>query len=322
MTRAPLDWESRIGHRITLKDLHVLTQVSRCGSMAKAAAQMGTTQSVVSDSIAKLEAAVDVRLLDRSSRGVEPTVYAQALLRRSHVVFDELREAVRDIEGIADSTTGDVRIACPEFLAGGVVAEAVDSLSAAYPDIHCEVVEADANALEFRQLHERLVDLMVVRVPAAHVDDNLTIEVLFDDPHVVVAGVSSEWAGRTAVSLAELAGQPWVFPSSSIVLDIVSESFEAAGLRPPRAQVVSPFLLMRNRLLSSGRFLSVLPVSVLGHDADRAGLCALPVHLKTRARPVAIVTLQHRSASPAMKLFGERLRRAAKRYASPPSSTP
>ena len=121
MTRKRPDWDSRIGRRLTLRDLHVLSSVARWGSMAKAAAHLSTTQSVVSDAIANLESALGVRLLDRSAKGVEPTVYAKTLLRRTDVVFDELRAGVKDIEALASSTAGEVRIACPEFLAGGLI---------------------------------------------------------------------------------------------------------------------------------------------------------------------------------------------------------
>ena len=46
------DWESRIGRRVTLRDLHVLSTVVRWGSMAKAASHLAMSQSAVSESIA------------------------------------------------------------------------------------------------------------------------------------------------------------------------------------------------------------------------------------------------------------------------------
>ena len=220
-TKARTDWDSRIGRRITLRDLHILSFVVRSGSMAKAATHLSTTQSVVSDAIANLESALEVRLLDRSAKGVEPTIYAKTLLKRSNAVFDELREGVKDIEALADSTTGEVRVACPEFLAGGLIPDAVDGFSRRYPDIVCEVIEADATTLEFRQLQERSVDLMVARIPAAFSDDDLNIEVLFDDPHVVVVGANSPWINRRNVTLADLAEEPWIIPASLIVREIM-----------------------------------------------------------------------------------------------------
>jgi DNA-binding transcriptional LysR family regulator len=282
--------------------------------MAKAAVHLSTTQSVVSDAIANLESALGVRLLDRSAKGVEPTIYAKTLLKRSNVVFDELREGVKDIEALADSTTGEVRVACPEFLAGGLIPDAVDGFSRRYPDIVCEVVEADATTLEFRQLQERSVDLMVARIPTAFSDDGLNIEVLFDDPHVVVVGAKSPWQNRRNVTLADLADEPWIIPASLIVREIMTEAFEAQGLKVPEGKIISSFVLMRNHLLATGRFLTVLPASVLQYNAKQWALRALPIKLRTKARPIAIIMLKTRSVSPAVQLFIEHLRVTAKNY--------
>ena len=314
MTKARTDWDSRIGRRVTLRDLHILSFVVRWGSMAKAATHLSTTQSVVSDAIANLETALGVRLLDRSVRGVEPTIYAKTLLKRVNVVFDELREGIRDIEALADSTAGEVRIACPEFLAGGLIPDVVDGFSRRYPDIVCQVVEADATTLEFRQLQERIVDLMVARVPAAFSDDDLSIEILFNDPHVVVVGAKNPWMKRRNVTLADLAGEPWIIPASLIVREIMKEAFAAQGLRVPEGKIISSFVLMRNHLLATGRFLTVLPISALKYNAKQWQLRALPIKLGTKPRPIAIIMLKNRSVSPAVQLFIEHLRLTAKNY--------
>src|SRR3954453_6756732 len=106
MARALQGWESPIGRRLRLRDLHILSVVVQSGSMARAASQLAMTQPAVSESVASLEAALGVRLLDRSPRGVEPTRYAHALLKRGHVVFDELMQGVRDIEFLANPRVG------------------------------------------------------------------------------------------------------------------------------------------------------------------------------------------------------------------------
>ena len=68
------DWDSRIGRRLKLRDLHVLFAVVQWGSMAKAATHLAMSQPAVSKVIADLEDVLRVRLLDRSSRGIEPTL--------------------------------------------------------------------------------------------------------------------------------------------------------------------------------------------------------------------------------------------------------
>src|SRR5215831_8048729 len=114
-----IDWDSRIGRRIRLRDLHILFAVIQHAGMAKAGAHLNMSQSAVSQAIAAIEHTLGVRLLDRTSRGVEPTIYASALLRRGQAAFDELRTGVNEIESLADPGTGEVRIACGEALSAG-----------------------------------------------------------------------------------------------------------------------------------------------------------------------------------------------------------
>lgn len=81
--------------------------------MGKAARELGISQPAVSEVIAQLEHSLGVKLLDRTSQGVEPNAYGAALLTRSVAAFDEIMQAVKDIEHLADPTTGEIRIGCP-----------------------------------------------------------------------------------------------------------------------------------------------------------------------------------------------------------------
>src|SRR4051794_3421395 len=99
---AKMRLSDRIGRRMKLHDLHVLMAVVQTASMGKAAALLNTTQPAISKSIAELERAVGVRLLDRSHSGVEPTPCGRALLKRGAIVFDELKQGVRDIEFLSE----------------------------------------------------------------------------------------------------------------------------------------------------------------------------------------------------------------------------
>jgi DNA-binding transcriptional LysR family regulator len=100
----------RIGRQMKLHDLHVLMEVTETGSMGRAAVLLSTTQPAISKSIAQLERAIGVPLLERSPKGVEPTPYGRALLKRGTVAFDELKQGVRDIEYLSSPGTGELLI--------------------------------------------------------------------------------------------------------------------------------------------------------------------------------------------------------------------
>src|SRR5262249_88622 len=130
-----IDWESQIGRRLKLHDLHVLSTVVQRGSMAKAAQHLGVSQPSVSEVIANLGHALGVRPLDRSAQGIEPTIYGDALLKRSVVVFDELKQSIRDIEFLSDATTGEVRIGSREAAWFTLLPDAIRRFSQQHPRI-------------------------------------------------------------------------------------------------------------------------------------------------------------------------------------------
>src|SRR5690348_2435051 len=142
-------WENRIGRRLRLRDLHILSVVVQWGSMAKAASHLAMSQPAVSESIASLERTLGVRLLDRSARGAEPTFYARALLKRGDVVFDELMQGVKEIEFLANPKIGEIRVASGDTGAAGLLAPAVDGLLRRYPEIFVRVSQASAEPLEY-----------------------------------------------------------------------------------------------------------------------------------------------------------------------------
>src|SRR5215470_12211178 len=201
----------RIGRRMKLHDLHVLMAVVQAGSMSRAAQLLSTTQSAISRSIADLEHTIGVRLLDRGRHGAEPTEYGRALLDGGTAMFDELRQAVKKIEFLADPTAGEVRIGCSAFLATSFVSAVVDRLSLRYPRIVLHVAPTHTDALH-RGLSERNFDLAITQKFGPFADERLGFETLFDDSFVVLAGVQNSWVHRRSIDLAELVNESWVLP--------------------------------------------------------------------------------------------------------------
>src|ERR1700704_1276129 len=103
---APKPGRERVGRRLKLRDLRILMTVVECGTMGKAAERLAISQPVVSKAIADMEHALGVRLLDRSQRGVEPTPYGRALIKRGIAIFDEMRQGIEEIEFLSDPTAG------------------------------------------------------------------------------------------------------------------------------------------------------------------------------------------------------------------------
>ena len=302
-----IDWESQIGRRLKLRDLHAFFTAVQRGSMSKAARQLGVSQPAVSEAIADLEQALGVRLLDRGPQGIEPTMYGDALLRRSAAVFDELRQCIRDIEFLADPTAGELRIGCPEAVAA-ILPPILESFSREYPRVVLHVDPVNTATLELPGLRERKFDLVVALLLMQRVDDgqgdDLNVEVLFDDHLVIAAGMRSRWARRRKIDLAELVNEPWILATPDTgPYRIVSEAFRARGLDVPKISLMTLSVHLRTNMVASGHFITTFPSSVARLHADRFSLKVLPVDLPVRPWPVAIVTLKNRTLSPGVERF-------------------
>lgn len=302
----------RIGSRMKLQDLHVLMAVVQAGSMGKAALLLNTTQPNISRSIAELERALGVRLLDRHRRGIEPTECGRALLDCGTAAFDELRRGVKSVEFLADPTAGEVRIGSTAFLAASFVSALIDRLSRRHPRIKFQLVTGYIEALH-RDLSERKVDLLFVRSAGPIGDARLHFEFLFEDSYVVTAGAKNRWARQRSIQLSDLAEERWVLPPrESVIGSILTQAFRASGFDYPSATVITDSPHMRVSLLETGRFITVFPASALKFLTRGAALKVLSVELPAARRPNGMVTIADRAVSPVVQLVMDSARELAR----------
>jgi len=140
---------------------------------------------------------------------------------------------------------------------------------------------------------------------------------LFDERVFVVAGTNSPWARRRKIELAELMNEPWAIPPrDTSVGTLFADAFRAQGLDFPRTTVIADSLQLYFALLATGRYLAILPGSMLRFSGKRLGIKVLPVDFPTRPWPVAIVTLKKRTLSPVVHLFMDCVREVAKPLAN------
>jgi DNA-binding transcriptional LysR family regulator len=301
----------QVERRLKLRELRILLTVAKAGSMAKAAAKLAISQPNVSKAIADLEQAFGARLLDRSARGVEPTTYGLAVIKRGVAVFDELRHAVNDVAFLADPTSGELRVGCTDWSAGSV-GLAIERMSRHYPRIKFDVLASDATSLR-RELRSRTIEVFVaMRLDTLDTDDFET-EMLYDDSLVVVVDAQHPLARRRNVTLAELMKEPWVMPPvDSTAASDIRDAFQRSGLTPSNTVVNTYSAVLRSNLVATARFVTVLPKSMIDVVRKSHSLKALSVRLPTRQRTIAIIVLKKRMLSPIAQLFIETVRSVAK----------
>jgi DNA-binding transcriptional LysR family regulator len=154
---------------------------------------------------------------------------------------------VEEIDFLSDPTAGEVRIGAPEPVAAAIIAPVIEQVSGQYPRMDFHVLAGDLS-MPHRQLAERKLELVISRLlgPAS---DEQSVEVLFHDPFVVVAGKDNPLTRQRKLSLADLMEQRWTLqPGDSGFGSLVVDAFRAAGLALPHLTVATTSFDLRGIL--------------------------------------------------------------------------
>src|SRR5882724_11308012 len=202
----------RMDRRVKLRDLHVLVAVANSGSISRAAERLAISHPVVSRTISDLEHTLGVRLFDRSSHGVEPTMYGRAFLDCGVAIFDDLRRGMQRLEFLSDPTSGEVRIASYDVMMAGFIPTVIDRLARVHPKMVFQTIQGGDNHFLRTTLRERKVDVAITRRIQAIGDPDVVTEILFQDPLFVVTGPRNRWVARRTIDFSELSNEPWILP--------------------------------------------------------------------------------------------------------------
>jgi len=94
----------------------------------------------------------------------------------------------------------------------------------------------------------------------------------------------------------------------TVVGALIVEGFRSAGAALPTPRIVSNSMAIRTRLVATGRFLTMLPSSIVHFGAERLRLKTLPVTLPLRSQPAQIMALKDRTPNAIARLFIDELR--------------
>ena len=287
--------------------------------MRKAAGPFSLTQPAVSKAVAELEGALGVALLERTRQGVAVTAAGRLLIKRAQATFDELQHGLRELADLKDPESGDIRLACSEPVVGGLMSVAMERMHRRSPRVNFIAESASTQLLQLQlqlqlqQLRERRCDFVVTRPNPMELGSDILAETLFYDSVGLVVGHRHRFARRRKLSLAEVAGEPWIISPVELRADSpVVTGFAAQGLPMPRMWVTGGSLNARFALLATGRYVTVMPAAVLHFAAHRHDLKVLPIELPRWTAPNLLMTLRQQSLSPVLAVFLDIVRELAR----------
>jgi DNA-binding transcriptional LysR family regulator len=122
-----------------LNDLAAFLTVAREGSFTRAAAQLGVSQSALSQTIRALEERLGLRLLTRTTRSVAPTVAGERLLAMIGPRLEGIEDDIATLSDLRDKPAGSIRITASEHAANSILLPKLATLLPDYPDIKFEI---------------------------------------------------------------------------------------------------------------------------------------------------------------------------------------
>jgi DNA-binding transcriptional LysR family regulator len=122
-----------------LNDLTAFVAVAREGSFTRAAAQLGVSQSALSQTIRALEERLGLRLLTRTTRRVAPTDAGERLLAAIGPRLDGIEDDLAALGDLRDKPGGNIRITASEHAASAILLPRLAALLPNYPDIKLEI---------------------------------------------------------------------------------------------------------------------------------------------------------------------------------------
>ena len=299
---------------VDVRRLHILREVARQGSFAKAATVLLLTPSAVSQQIAALERSLGMPVVERSTRGVQLTEPGRIMVDAADAVASELADAQCRISQLVEGHSGTLNV--ETFTTGGqlLLPGALSRLLAELPGIRLSVVETELQE-SIAHVRDGAADLaLAFHFDHRHAPDGaLTWTPLVSDPLWAVLPEGHRLAGRAAVGLAELADDPWVM--GCVVTSEVLDRYAAVSGFRPRVVCRSSDYVFAQSMVAAGVGISLVPRLVLAgaHGAAPAigGTVAVPLRGPAPTRHISAVTARRRWPQPLVRALLQALQDTA-----------
>ncbi len=298
--------------RLKLKQLRLLVAVGEFGSIQHAARELQISQPAATKLIQDLELDFEVRLFERTNRGVVATDFGEALIRHGKLIIAQVSNAAQELDDLAEGSSGRVVIGTLLAAAPILLPAAIETVIAERPKVAIKVVEGTNDAL-MPALYSGEIDMIVGRLPAYRARAKLIQETLFDERILAVVGKQHPLAGKKSVTFRQIRPFGWILPPPETTLRRQIDQYFVSQKQYAPPQVLESVSFLANRaLFQKLDFVGLMPEHVVAHDIDVGLLVELNWNVPFGNGPVGISYRGPDSLSPAGTEFLKALRSAAK----------
>jgi DNA-binding transcriptional LysR family regulator len=224
-----------------LADVEVFTTIASKGTISAAAVALGTTPSVLSRAVARLESRLGTQLMRRTTRRLSLTEAGRAYLEQARHAFAVLADAERAVQGADGELTGTIRISAPTTYAHYKLPALLQPFMDRHPAVMIELSIANRNVDLVSEGYDMAVRLGVLP------DSGLAARKLGDEELVLVASPAYLARAGTPRTIADLAGHSclaFVMPSTGKIPPwlLTDQGADTEWLPPPRLRVTDDVL--------------------------------------------------------------------------------
>jgi len=292
-----------------LRDLEYFAVIGEHGHLGRAAEALHLSQPALSKSLRRLEQLLDVKLVNRTAKGVELTPEGSMLLMRVRDLRVSLQGVAREISDMAEGRAGHLRVGVGLPVSEKLVSNAFAVLLEDAPRTKLLVTASDGD-LMFPALHNGELDVIVAYFRPS---EGLVGEPLYDDEFVVCASAKHRLAGCKDVTMTDLAKERWAFGDpASISQRWLLDKFREAGFPPPNTAFQSRSLALKQRIVACSGLLTFTSRSVFQQFAPDSAVKILPVNELRWPWPVSVVYRSQISLPPVARRFIEIIKATAK----------
>lgn len=274
----------------------------------RAAEQANLTPQALSKSIRRFEESLGVRLFDRDSRSVRPTLFAEHIVTYARNIDAEARSLRRDLDQLLGSGTNQLAVGAGAAAAMQVAAAAILGVRAKNPKLSVTVMEGTLESL-MPQLGSGKLDVVVGIMTTDAIDPMIGHQVVNVERYHVFGGIDHPLAGRSRVPLTELRDYPWITGADEdYASNAVGASFEALDLAPPEVRFRTDSVTFAVSLAQQSNALFLLPREMVRRDVNAGHLAIIDVDAEPWTRPTAVFFRKNSTRSPDSLLFLKEVR--------------
>jgi DNA-binding transcriptional LysR family regulator len=285
------------------EELQAFVAVADRSSFRMAADHLCISQPALSRRIDKLEAALGLRLFERTTRQVDLTPGGRQFLERARQTLEDLEDAVAHLSDSAQARRGQVTVACVPSVAQHVLPGILRRFAQQQPNVRVRVIDDSAHRV-LASVVSSEADFGINFTGAQEPD--VEFEMLGRDDYVLVLPHGHALASRPQVAWAELAGVKMVAVSRQSANRLLVDHALASLPGRPVWFYETEHVAGALGLVAAGLGLAALPR--LSVPPRHEALCSVPLVEPVVDRVVGLITRRGRVASQNAALLVEEVR--------------